>query len=206
MCSTSIVYSCRIRLMEAHSVFSLGYWLVVEKDFLHVTLVCDDSWMEVHSVEHRLYCCEPIGELVKTFFFLISHPPPTLAGGGNFCFILLCNYINLINILVHKFKFNKFIISIHILPLLVKAHIWVLAENITAQVTFYCLFLVGLETLLWDVFQLDRNFRVVGTNKWIRAIHTPGGGTRSTVIFNPFREIKIKWTLFTFLTLVRDCY
>jgi hypothetical protein len=38
---------------------------VVEKDFLRVTLVCDDSRMEAHSVEHRLYCPERIGELVK---------------------------------------------------------------------------------------------------------------------------------------------
>ena len=46
---------------------------MVEKDFLHVTLVCDDSWMEAHSVEHRLYCCEPIVELVKTLVSNVSH-------------------------------------------------------------------------------------------------------------------------------------
>jgi hypothetical protein len=42
-----------------------GYLLVVKKDFLRVTLVCDDSLMEAHSVEHRLYCSEPIGIGIK---------------------------------------------------------------------------------------------------------------------------------------------
>ena len=35
--------------MEAQRVFSIGYRLGVEKDFLHVTFVCEDSRMKAHK-------------------------------------------------------------------------------------------------------------------------------------------------------------